>query len=109
MTVAPIALEALEPDSSDEGVLDINEREETFPQAHELSYFGTDFDVHGLVRRLNQGDIVVPSFDPSEMPGVDLAGFQRRFVWQKYQMDRFRDGHKESCHIRVRDMYRSTR
>jgi len=89
MTATPVALDTPEPDFSDEGVLDINEREETFPQAHELTYFGTDFDVHGLVRRLNQGDIVVPSFDPSEMPGVDLAGFQRRFVWHKYQMDRF--------------------
>jgi len=89
MTAAPVALDAQEPDFSDDGVLDINEREETFPQAHELTYFGTDFDVHGLVRRLNQSDIIVPSFDPSEMPGVDLAGFQRRFVWQKYQMDRF--------------------
>lgn len=82
-------MESPQPDSADEAVLVINEREETFPQAHEITYFGTDFDVHGLVRRLNQGDIVVPSFDPSEMPGVDLAGFQRGFVWQKYQMDRF--------------------
>jgi hypothetical protein len=89
MTAVTISLESPQPDSADEAVLDINEREETFPQAHEITYFGTDFDVHGLVRRLNQGDIVVPSFDPSEMPGVDLAGFQRGFVWQKYQMDRF--------------------
>jgi hypothetical protein len=89
MSVVPIALEQPQADPSDEAVLDINESEETFPLAHEITYFGTDFDVHGLVRRLNQGDIVVPSFDPSEMPGVDLAGFQRRFVWQKYQMDRF--------------------
>lgn len=89
MTMVPIALEQPQADPSDEAVLDINESEETFPQAHEITYFGTDFDVHGLVRRLNQGDIVVPSFYPSEMAGVDLAGFQRRFVWQKYQMDRF--------------------
>jgi hypothetical protein len=89
MTAAPVAPDTSENERSEEAVADINEREETFPHAHELTYFGTDFDVHGLVRRLNQGDIVVPSFDPSEMPGVDLAGFQRRFVWQKYQMDRF--------------------
>lgn len=53
-----------------------------------LSYFGTDFDVHGLVRRLNSGDIIVPNFDPLEEDS-DLSGFQRKFVWKKPQMDRF--------------------
>ncbi len=49
---------------------------------------GQDFDVEGLVRRLDRGDIVVPSFgDVSE--DIETAGFQRGFVWNRSQMDRF--------------------
>ena len=65
------------------------EAAESFSSAEPISYFGTDFDVHGLVRRLNDGDIVVPNFNPSVASVNDLAGFQRAFVWRKYQMDRF--------------------
>ena len=65
------------------------ESAEPFASAEPISYFGTDFDVHGLVRRLNEGDIVVPNFDPQGDSDNDLAGFQRAFVWRKYQMDRF--------------------
>lgn len=80
---------AAPPSSQDEEELDLEERAEAIPDAQPLSYFGTDFDVHGLVRRLNQEDIVIPNFDPAGDTETDLAGFQRRFVWRKYQMDRF--------------------
>lgn len=54
-----------------------------------LSYFGTDFDIHGLVRRLKEEDILIPTFDPSSAVGMDLEGFQRKFVWKRAQMIRF--------------------
>jgi hypothetical protein len=73
--------------TEDEDLLE--EAAEAFAVAEPISYFGTDFDVHGLVRRLNEGDIVVPIFNPPGDPEGDLAGFQRAFVWRKYQMDRF--------------------
>jgi hypothetical protein len=66
-----------------------DESQEVIPELEPLSYFGTDFDVHGLVRRLRTNDIVVPSFDPVSDTVSDLSGFQRRFVWRKQQMDRF--------------------
>lgn len=61
------------------------------PSAEEsMRYYGVDFDVTGLVRRLNNKDLVVPSFDPSYTEGkTGVEGFQRRFVWPKKQMDRF--------------------
>lgn len=65
------------------------ESQETIPELEPLSYFGTDFDVHGLVRRLNKRDIIVPSFDPVLDSLAEVAGFQRKFVWKKTQMDRF--------------------
>lgn len=74
-------------DEEDQQLLE--ELAEPFPESQPISYFGSDFDVHGLVRRLNAGDVVVPSFDPAPDSATDLAGFQRGFVWRKYQMDRF--------------------
>lgn len=53
-----------------------------------VSYSGQDFDIDGLVRRLNNGDIKIPQFG-HEDPGIDSAGFQRSFVWNRSQMDRF--------------------
>lgn len=65
--------------------------EESPPTAEDsMRYFGVDFDVYGLVRRLNDKDLVVPSFDPSYTEAKsDIEGFQRRFVWPKKHMDRF--------------------
>lgn len=56
--------------------------------AQPVSYSGTDFDVEGLVRRLDRGDIVIPSFGHGDQT-LEVAGFQRGFVWRKPQMDRF--------------------
>lgn len=53
-----------------------------------ISYSGSDFDVEGLVRRLERGDIVVPAFGHRD-PSVEAAGFQRNFVWRRAQMDKF--------------------
>src|SRR5262245_60077867 len=54
-----------------------------------LSYFGADFDVAGLVRRLQDGDIIVPRFDPDESEGSELSGFQRQNIWSKNRMEKF--------------------
>jgi hypothetical protein len=84
----------LDPDSRDEqeeSVLsqdEVLELEEAEPDAQPVSYSGTDFDAEGLVRRLTRGDIVIPSFGHGEQ-GLELAAFQRSFVWRKSQMDRF--------------------
>jgi hypothetical protein len=57
-------------------------------EAEAVSYQGTDFDAEGLVRRLNREDIVIPSFGHGD-DEVELAAFQRSFVWTRPQMDRF--------------------
>lgn len=69
---------------------DVDEQDAVSPSAVPVSYFGTEFDVHGLVRRYNDGAIIVPSFDPSvELPDPNAQGFQRGRVWRRAQMDRF--------------------
>lgn len=67
---------------------EIEEVEAAEPEVATISYSGLDFDVYGLVRRLNQGDIIVPNFGRSDTD-LEVAGFQRSFVWRRPQMDRF--------------------
>lgn len=69
---------------------DVDETDSVSPQANPISYFGTEFDAHGLVRRFNEKAIVVPTFDPTEeLPDPNATGFQRGRVWRKAQQDRF--------------------
>ncbi|MCK9874993.1 DUF262 domain-containing protein [Frankia sp. Ag45/Mut15] len=82
----PLRDDSLEPEElRDEDVAELSEVD---PDPAQISYSGTDFDVEGLVRRHDRGDIVVPSFGNDD-PSIETAGFQRRFVWRRPQMDRF--------------------
>jgi Protein of unknown function DUF262 len=64
--------------------------EEPDPDPEPVSYTGTDFDVEGLVRRLERHDIVIPTFGRAdEAEAMDTDRFQRNFVWGRTQMDRF--------------------
>lgn len=64
--------------------------DEEAPTADEqLRYFGADFDVDGIIRRLDRGDFTVPSFDPDATDDSGYQGFQRKLVWSKRQKDRF--------------------
>ncbi|MGV9707136.1 DUF262 domain-containing protein [Streptomyces sp. NPDC003483] len=74
-----------------EDVLTLEEQEDLAAAEHEaepVTYTGTDFDVEGLVRRLKRGDIVIPTFGHGD-DSLEVAGFQRGFVWRRPQMDRF--------------------
>lgn len=55
---------------------------------HPISYSGQDFDVDGLIRRLEARDILIPNFGEDDID-IQTAGFQRAFVWRKPQMDKF--------------------
>ena len=73
--------------------LDLNEAErqdllEAEPVSQQVTYSGQDFDVEGLVRRMNKDDILVPTFGHDD-DRITAAGFQRSFVWTRPQMDRF--------------------
>ncbi len=70
-------------------VVDDDSFEEPNPDPEPVSYSGSDFDVDGLVRRYKRGDIIIPSFGGADDPSIETAGFQRRFVWRRPQMDRF--------------------
>jgi len=46
------------------------------PLQYDISSYGADYDVEGLVKRLNRGDILIPSF-------------QRNYVWNQQEASRF--------------------
>jgi hypothetical protein len=74
----------------DDGVEDLNEDKEVIPYNFEITAYGADYDVEGLVKRVKRKDIVIPTFDPEIEPtDSGIVGFQRRFVWRKTQCDRF--------------------
>lgn len=73
----------------EEGIVDLDELEEVTPYPYTITAYGADFPVDGLVQRMESGDIVIPTFDPSVNLDSDIEGFQRRFVWTRAQMDRF--------------------
>lgn len=60
------------------------------PDPVDISYSTTDFDVDGLVRRMQRDDILIPTFgEDLDDPPIETARFQRPLVWTKNQMDRF--------------------
>lgn len=63
--------------------------EEAVEYKFDLTFYGADYPVDGLVKRLNQKNIVIPSFDPANELAFEVEAFQRRFIWSKIQCDRF--------------------
>jgi hypothetical protein len=78
----------LVPDSEELEQADRDELADPDPQPEPVTYTGTDFDVEGLVRRLQRGDIVIPTFGEAST-SIETERFQRRFVWGRNQMSRF--------------------
>lgn len=68
---------------------DLDELNEIIPAAYSITSYGADYPVDGLVKRMKQGDIVVPLFSMEPQEGQSTVGFQRDYVWTKPQADRF--------------------
>ncbi len=76
-------------DEADELVDDLDEINEVLPSTYSITSYGADYPVDGLVKRISNGDIVVPLFSLEPEEGQSTVGFQREFVWKKPQADRF--------------------
>lgn len=72
-----------------EDVIDVDFDQEVLDVVYDITSYGADFLVDGLVSRMTSGDIVVPTFDPDYEGDSNVRGFQRGFVWTKPQADRF--------------------
>jgi hypothetical protein len=77
------------PNKDEVEVEDLDEINEVIPTSYSITSYGADYPVDGLVKRLEQGDVVVPLFSIAPGAGQSTVGFQREFVWRKPQCDRF--------------------
>ena len=75
--------------NAEEIVEDLDELNEVLPASFSITSYGADYPVDGLVKRITQGDILVPLFSLEPEIGQTTVGFQREFVWRKPQADRF--------------------
>lgn len=73
----------------EEDILDVDPDQEVMPVSYDITSYGADYPIDGLVKRLTQNDIVVPTFHPEFNESEEIKGFQRRFVWTRPQMDKF--------------------
>ncbi len=76
-------------DDGDNEIIDVDPESEVITTSYEITSYGADYDVDGLVRRMGKGDIIVPSFDPEFQGTGEVRAFQRAFVWRPTQMSRF--------------------
>jgi hypothetical protein len=70
-------------------VEDLDELNEVLPTSFSITSYGADYPVDGLVKRIVQGDILVPLFNLEPEEGQTTVGFQREYVWRKPQADKF--------------------
>lgn len=77
MTEPTLDLDLDSLDTDAEEILDESSRDETVAvERYDITSFGADYDVEGLVKRLNRGDIFIPEF-------------QRDYVWNQKEASRF--------------------
>lgn len=89
MTVSDTSPQALAVDEPTELTeQEISDLETPEVHAAQVIYSGQDFDIAGLINRLQNEDILIPTFG-HEDDRIDAAGFQRSFVWNRPQMDKF--------------------
>jgi len=65
-------------ENEDKQVIDESLEDESIvpPVQYDITSFGADYDVEGLVKRLDRGDILIPPF-------------QRNYVWKQHEASRF--------------------
>ena len=75
MMLAEIEQQVLQDREEDEALEDLSDDEQPLLR-YAISSYGADYDVEGLVRRVQRGDIVIPAF-------------QRQYVWTLTHASRF--------------------
>lgn len=73
----------------DEEIDDLDELQEVIDETFTITSYGADYPIDSLVKRMEEGDIVIPTFSSEPEEGQSTVGFQREFVWKKSQSDRF--------------------
>lgn len=79
----------VEPPKDEEPVEDLDEASEIIPYTYSITSYGADYPVDSLVKRISNGDIIVPKFSWDKPSDTEIVGFQRQYVWPRSKADRF--------------------
>jgi hypothetical protein len=72
-----MTIEVQTPQPDEEIVEDLDELSEVLPETFSITSYGADYPVDGLIKRLQQGDIIVPLFSKAPEEGQTTVGFQQ--------------------------------
>ncbi len=75
--------------SDDSEIDDADDDDISIPFDYDITSFGADFPVDALVRHMNNGNIIVPTFGEYVSIDSGVVCFQRNLVWSKPKSDRF--------------------
>jgi hypothetical protein len=67
----------------------VDEASESIPFTYSIASYGADYPVDSLIKRISNGDILVPTFEHEEKLTEQLDPFQREYVWPRSKADRF--------------------
>lgn len=67
----------------------LDESQEVIPFTYSITSYGADYPVDSLVKRIENKDILVPTFEHEEELANDVDAFQREYVWPRPKADRF--------------------
>jgi hypothetical protein len=73
----------------EELVDDLDPAEEVIPYTYSITSYGADYPVDSLVKRIENEDIIVPTFGRQPTKDSEIVGFQRDYVWPRPKADRF--------------------
>ncbi len=88
---AKVINRAIENSIEEEGelIMDLDEAAEIIPFTYSITSYGADYPVDSLVKRIKNGDILVPTFSWDAPTESQVVGFQRQYVWPRSKADRF--------------------
>ena len=72
-----------------EDIQDLDEANETIDFNYSITSYGADYPVDGLMKRMENKDVVVPVFNWQKPVDGEVIGFQRDYVWTRAKADRF--------------------
>lgn len=76
--------------TDDEQFIDaLDDAQEVIPFTYSIASYGADYPVDSLIKRIDNGDILVPTFEHEEQLADDVDAFQREYVWPRPKADRF--------------------
>jgi hypothetical protein len=75
--------------NEEEPVVDLDPADEVIPFTYSITSYGADYPVDSLIKRIENEDIIVPTFGQQLNKDSEIVGFQRDYVWPRPKADRF--------------------